>query len=383
VVAVFASLLLGKMLDRHSALVLGSASVVICASSLMLFSCIQSLWQLIRGTNWIGVAVLAGTRLLVSVLITNWFTGRRGLALSPALAGSGVGAVILMPICSALIQGPGWRTALLVMGAVCLIFSLPLAVTTFHNHPADVGLEPYAVRERRGHDAASPDPVEGVTVGWDRLRRSWAFWLLIIGFVMMGVDNGAIIVNNNTVFTGVMVGSTYVTAGGHDAAWAANVLAFMMVVVIIGKVTLGAIYDRWGLNAGTLFGAVTTFISLVCLCFPATDWGPIGQAIFFGFGTCLGTVAPPIMAVREFGQADIGMVTGVITAFEMFGAAVGAVVSGVLFDAYLDFNPVWYLCMACTVVMVVALVASIPLSRRLVERCRHAMMPACSISDAH
>lgn len=372
IVAVFASLMLGKLLDHHSARVLGSASVIICSVSLMLFASIQQLWQLYAICFIAGVAVLAGTRLLVSVLITNWFTGRRALALSIALAGSGVGAVILMPLCSALIQGtliPGtdWRTALMIMGFICLIFALPLAVVTFRNHPSDLGLEPYGIEERKKADRSGEKPVT-VAIGWKVLRHSWAFWLLVIGFVMMGIDNGAIIVNNNTVFTGVQIGTQYVTLGGHDAAWAANVLTFMMFVVIIGKVTLGSIYDRWGLNAGTLFGAIATFVSLICLCFPATDWGPIGQAIFFGFGTCLGTVAPPTMAVKAFGQKDIGMVTGVITAFEMFGAALGAVVSGLLFDSYHSYTPVWIFCMVCTAVMVIALMTSIPLSRRLVKR---------------
>lgn len=133
---------------------------------------------------------------------------------------------------------------------------------------------------------------------------------------------------------------------------------------------LGAIYDRWGMRMGTILGTVTSVLAGVMLLFPATDWGPILACLFFGFATCMGTVAPPIMVVKEYGKKDLGTVTGIVTAFELLGAAVGAVVSGVMFDAYLSFAPVWIMVIAASVVMGLALLASIPAARRLVERRR-------------
>ena len=59
---------------------------------------------------------------------------------------------------------------------------------------------------------------------------------------------------------------------------------------------------------------------------------------------------------------------GIVTAFEMFGAAVGAVASGMLFDAYLSFTPAWIMVMGATLVMGAALLWSIRASRKLVER---------------
>ncbi|MBS6941754.1 MAG: MFS transporter, partial [Slackia piriformis] len=53
-----------------------------------------------------------------------------------------------------------------------------------------------------------------------------------------------------------------------------------------------------------------------------------------------------------------------------FGAAIGSVASGILFDAYLSFVPVWVMMGAASVLMGVALLASIPAARKLVERRR-------------
>ena len=79
---------------------------------------------------------------------------------------------------------------------------------------------------------------------------------------------------------------------------------------------------------------------------------------------------PPIRVVKEYGKKDLGTVTGIVTAFEMFGAAVGSVVSGIMFDAYFSFVPVWIMVIIASVVMGVTLLASIPAARKLVERRR-------------
>ncbi|MEI3307325.1 MAG: hypothetical protein V8R48_00440 [Eggerthella lenta] len=49
--------------------------------------------------------------------------------------------------------------------------------------------------------------------------------------------------------------------------------SFYLAVVIVAKVALGAIYDRWGMRAGTILGTITSVLAGVMLLFPATDWG--------------------------------------------------------------------------------------------------------------
>ena len=307
----------------------------------------------------------------MSVIISNWFTLKRGLAVSIALSGSGIGGVILSTATSAMIEASGWRAAFLLLAVVCLVAALPLAVAAFRTRPSEKGLEPYGAGQIEQTKAdRSPDEPVTVAVGWKALRRSAACWLLVVGFVAMGITNGCIITNSIANMTSVTVGGTEVVTGGHSTLWAGSVWSFYLAVVIVAKVALGAIYDRWGMRMGTILGTVTSVLAGVMLLFPATDWGPILACLFFGFATCMGTVAPPIMVVKEYGKKDLGTVTGIVTAFELLGAAVGAVVSGVMFDAYLSFAPVWIMVIAASVVMGLALLASIPAARRLVERRR-------------
>lgn len=369
VMAVLASLAIGKLIDTWSVRILGTFTVVTTAVVLVLMSFITQVWQLYVLCVLAGMIVVAGTRLLASVLIAKWFTLKRGLAVSIALSGSGVGGVLLSPITSAMIVGYGWRASFQILAVVCLVAGLPLVVVAFRNRPRDKGLEPYGAGQvEKAKADRSPDAPVTVAIGWKVLRKSAAFWLLIVGFVMMGIDNGAIITNSIANMTSVTVGGSDVVTGGHSTIWAGNVWAFYLFIVIISKISLGAIYDRWGMRMGTILGTVASLAAAVALCFPSTDWGPILAVLFFGFGTCMGTVAPPMMTVKEYGKMDLGTVTGIVTAFEMLGAAIGAVVSGVLFDAYLSFVPAWIMVMVATVVMGAALLASIPASRALVRR---------------
>lgn len=74
---------------------------------------------------------------------------------------------------------------------------------------------------------------------------------------------------------------------------------------------------------------------------------------------------PAIAASKQFGMADLGKVTDTITSLEMVGGTVGAIVSGILFDATGAFTSTWIVCLACSVAMLVFLLASEPIAAKL------------------
>jgi len=367
-VAIFASLAFGAIIDKVSSRLLGAITVVTTSVVLVLFSFITEAWHLYALCVVAGIVVVAGTRLLASVIVANWFTLRRGLAVAIALSGSGFGGVVLSPLVSNIIVSWGWRPAFMVLAVIAAVVALPVILFFFYNRPADKGLEPYGTNMAEVEKDKSSDTPVTVSVGWKILRKNGGFWILILGFIAMGIVNGAVITNSITNMTSVTLEGQEVITGGHDPLWAGYVWSLYLGVVIVAKISLGAIYDRYGLRAGTLLGTAACIIAAVGLCFPATIFGPIVAAVAFGFGTCMGTVSPPIHAVKQYGKKDLGMVTGFITALELFGAAIGALVSGVLFDIFLTFFPVWMMVLGSSLVMGVCLMAAIPAATRLVNK---------------
>ena len=73
------------------------------------------------------------------------------------------------------------------------------------------------------------------------LRKNAGFWMLVVGFVMMGVVNGAVITNSIANMTSVTLDGVEVVTGGHSTMWAGSVWSFYLALVIVMKVLLGAI----------------------------------------------------------------------------------------------------------------------------------------------
>ena len=320
VVSVIGSLVIGHVADKVSGRILGSLTVIATSAVLVGMSFVGELWQVYVLFAVSGCFAVASTRLLISLVTANWFTAKRGLAISIALSGSGFGGAILSPIVSSLIVSVGWRSAFLVLAAICMVAALPITAYSFRTKPSEIGLK--SLGENPGDPSVSTagdkdeHTAPEVNVGWSRIKKSPAFWLLVVAFLFMGLVSGAI-------------------------------------------------YDRFGLRFGNVLGSVACIVACVALCFPTTDLGPIVAAVSFGIGTCMGTITPTIAASKQFGMADLGKVTGTITSLEMVGGTVGAIVSGVLFDATGSFASTWIVCLACSVVMLVFLLASEPIAAKL------------------
>lgn len=320
VVSVIGSLVIGHVADKVSGRILGSLTVIATSAVLVGMSFVGELWQVYVLFAVSGCFAVASTRLLISLVTANWFTAKRGLAISIALSGSGFGGAILSPIVSSLIVSVGWRSTFLVLAAVCIVAALPITAYSFRTKPSEIGLKPLGENPGDPSVSTAGDKDEHtapeVNVGWSRIKKSPAFWLLVVAFLFMGLVNGAI-------------------------------------------------YDRFGLRFGNVLGSVACIVACVALCFPTTDLGPIVAAVSFGIGTCMGTITPTIAASKQFGMADLGKVTGTITSLEMVGGTVGAIVSGVLFDATGSFASTWIVCLACSVVVLVFLLASEPIAAKL------------------
>ena len=260
VVSVVGSLVIGHVADKVSGRILGSLTVIATSAVLVGMSFVGELWQVYVLFAVSGCFAVASTRLLISLVTANWFTAKRGLAISIALSGSGFGGAILSPIVSSLIVSVGWRSAFLVLAAVCIVAALPITAYSFRTKPSEIGLKPlgenpgdpsvFTAGDKDEHTAPE------VSVGWSRIKKSPAFWLLVVAFLFMGLVNGAILPNQVTNMTSVTVNGAKIVTGGHDPMWAGTVLSAYMVTVVIAKISLGAIYDRFGLRFGNVLGSL-------------------------------------------------------------------------------------------------------------------------------
>ena len=106
-------------------------------------------WQLYLT---LGALVGGGVNLLAytgqSLYLTNWFVRRRGLALSIAFSGVGVGSVTILPWLQTLIANSGWRTACWSLGLLLVGILAPLNLL-LRRRPGDLGLEPDGISDSK------------------------------------------------------------------------------------------------------------------------------------------------------------------------------------------------------------------------------------------
>jgi len=193
----------------------------------------------------LGVLVGSGANCLgytgQSLFLPNWFVHRRGLAMSMAFSGVGVGSILVLPWLQGLIGRAGWRTACWALGISVLALLAPLNLL-LKRRPEDLGLAPDGDRPLRTSAAADPTAnvvdAAWVAVDWTsgRAMRTARFWWIAVGYLCGLFAWYAVQIHQTKYLVETGVSSTH-------AAWA---LGFVSLAGIPGQIALGHVSDRIG-----------------------------------------------------------------------------------------------------------------------------------------
>src|SRR5688572_5671368 len=179
----------GRLMDRHGPRVVIEMGVGCMAAGLMLAPLVRQPWHLYAT---LGVLVGGGANCLgytgQSLFLPNWFVRRRGLAMSLAFSGVGVGSIIVLPWLQAMIGRAGWRTACWALGILVLALLAPLNLL-LQRRPEDLGLAPDG--DRSSPTGVAGDPTANIVdaawaaVDWTlgRAMRTARFWWIAVGYL--------------------------------------------------------------------------------------------------------------------------------------------------------------------------------------------------------
>lgn len=294
-----------------------------------------SLWQLVL--LW-GVVVGLGTgsmaMALVATVVNRWFVARRGLVSGILTAATATGQLVFLPLVAAVVEAGGWRPAALVT-AVAALAVVPVVLLFLKDRPADAGVLPYGGTEA---DVVAPQRAGAARLALRTLAdaaRHRTFWLLVGGFLVCGAT------------TAGLVQSHFVPAAhdhGMPATTAASLLAVVGVFDLVGTILSGWLTDRvdpryllvtyYVLRGVALFALPPLF---------GTDLNASMLAFVVFYGLDWVATVPPTMALaREaFGERS-AVVFGWIFASHQLGAAVAALVAGLVRDALGSYDAAWY-----------------------------------------
>lgn len=323
------------------------------------YSLAQSAIHLYISSLFIGVFYLFSALIPVSMMITNWFEKKRGLAMSIAMAGIGVGGTIFSPIITMLLNNYGWRHTYQIMALIVLVVALPAAFFILRKSPADMGLEPYghgeAAEASKKSTAAKQNADLSIEVG-----ASWGkffFWLLIIGMLCNGLIN-----------SGALGQFPPAIEEMHGPAVQAAIISMYSMIGIFGKIVLGWLNDRFGIVASTAFGCITFAISFIFMLMGSNVTMLYLMAVLFGLGDAIGTVTPPLITSAVFGTKKYGQAYGIANSFNQIGLTLGSLMVAAIYDGTGSYTSAWILLFILTIGALVGWVGSYLLSRKYVEK---------------
>jgi len=351
--------IVGRVMDRRGPRVVIEVGVCLLAAGLFLAPAIKEPWQLYAT---LGVLVGGGANLMTftaqSLYLPNWFVRRRGLAISIAFTGVGIGAITLLPWLQTIIGQEGWRASCWAMGLLVLLVLGPLNLFVRHK-PQDIGLLPDGASSAPG--AGKPrsaltivDPA-WASVDWTIARaiRTGRFWWLVLGYFLALVAWYVVQVHQ----------TKYLVDVGFSPLVAAWALGIVSVVAIPGQIGFGALSDRigreWVWSAGC-FGFAVCYIALIAL-----EQGPSPGLLYLmvisqGFlGYALTSVMGPIVA-EIFEGPHYGAIFGTLTVALTGGGAAGPWIAGVIHDATGSYKLAFLLTIGCCVVSAAAIWIAAP-----------------------
>jgi len=358
-VSAFLGPLLGRLMDSHGPRVVCGLGIAATAAGMLLAALATQPWQFYAT---LGVMVGAGSICLgyscQALFLPAWFERRRGLALSIAFSGVGVGSIVMLPLLQVLIEGSGWRAACIAVGVFTLVALAPL-VLLLRRRPEDLGLRPdgdaappAGTPPRR---AANVVDVAWTAIDWTLARalRTARFWWMAAGY-FCGLFSWYLVQVHQTQYL--------IEAGfsAHEAAWA---LGAVSLAGVPGQILLGQLSDRIGREPvwaiGNL-GFVLTCLALLVLPSwpsPAVLWFMVlvQGALGYGVTSVYGAIPAEVFEGRHYGS-----IVGVLMVAAIAGGAAGPWVAGAVHDATGSYAGAFWVAIAASLLSIGAIYRAAP-----------------------
>jgi len=323
---------LGRMMDRHGPRLVVQLGVGLMAAGLLLAPFTSAPWHLYLT---LGVLVGGGSICLgysgQSLFLPNWFVRRRGLAVSIAFSGVGIGSIVMLPLAQLVIERHGWRAACLAIGVLMLAVLVPINLL-LRRRPEDIGLAPdgdtTAVGAAAARAAATVVDPAWVAIDWTLARavRTARFWWIALAY-FCGLY----------VWYAVQVHQTkYLVEVGFSPGLAAWALGLVSLAGIPGQIALGHLSDRIGREwvwMVACLGFTVCFLALLALrhspSLPLLYLMIAAQGVLgYGLTSVMGAVVLEIFQGKQYGS-----IFGTLMLASLAGGALGPWLTGALHDA--------------------------------------------------
>jgi MFS family permease len=305
IVAPLFGFLAGWMIDKYGPrrLMMTGALMLAIAFVGLAFSASLEMFYIFYIFNALGYVF--GGPLPCQVLISRWFDKNRGKAMGIAYLGIGAGGAVV-PLIAARLEGMfDWHIALAALGVLAFLIIFPIS---------------YFIKDSPSNRVEQQTKTKGVPI--KEILRNRNFYLLAIGSMCsIGVVGGI----------GQHI-KLYLSDLNFTQSEAANVMSFVLLSSLIGRVLMGWLADIINRKYVMLMIYLIVASAIPLLLVPEFTGRIYIFAVIFGIGLGGDYMIIPLMAGDLFGLKALGRTMGIILVADGVAESLFPVLLSILYN---------------------------------------------------
>jgi MFS family permease len=291
------------------------------------------------GVRLTGQGVLTSASRNVLLL---WFEKRRGLVSGIRGVFVSLGFSIAPLILALMIDGFGWRGALMFMAATLIFGFSVLALIFLRNSPQEVGLRPDGLSEVAHAEQQALQTTENLSVA--QAKRSVSFWIYSGGLAIHALFGTAVTFHIVSIFE----------AAGRSRTEAFAYFLPQAVVSTTVNLMASWMVDTRRLQPFLVVMLSAFLLGAIGLINLEQPWGYLLLVTGFGAGGGLWGVISNVAFIRLFGSLHLGEISGLNTALTVFASAIGPFLFSLSFDYTGSYSAASLFCLGIIVSLLVA-----------------------------
>jgi MFS family permease len=323
----------GWMIDRYGARVVLTSSILVLGLTTFLtgWATIPIFFYITYG---IGRVIFSSpVQIGSSVVVSRWFIRRRGRANGMLSFCHSIGMTGFPLMASILIAIYGWQVTWQILGvAVWLIALLPVYFFLAET-PESVGVLPDGDELLASKlEMIEPDPMNDPMWNLSSAIRTPALWQLAVGGGLLYVIHSG----TNTHL------AAHLQSIGMTGTIAASAVILNAVFTGVGGLCWGWLAEKIQIRFCYALVALVMAVSAMLFVFVSSALDSLLIASLFGISLGGMLVVPSVSFADYFGRESLGSIRGISEPFVGLGQAVGALMSGIIYDLTGSYHVAFY-----------------------------------------
>jgi MFS family permease len=325
-VAAFGLPWVGRLVDRYGVRPVMLSVAVLLGFAAMAFGAVAGMVTLALGFAALRLLGQGSLMLCSTNLVAQWFSRKRGFALSLMGLGFSLTMAAHPPLGQWLIDQLGWRAAWFWLGILTWLLLVPVLALLLESKPENLGLQPDGDAEGGGSQATRGQADVGLTIG--QAVRTPAFWIIALSLATFSMLVTGLFFHQVSIFQSAGLGP-------QIAAWVFPISAVSMVLAMP---VFGRLLDRLPTKPMFACAMLTMTAAMLALVLVHDAATAALYGIVFGINNAAMHTHIAYVWPRFFGRRYLGGIQGTAQTIAVVGASIGPLPLGIAFDAYGAYN---------------------------------------------